>query len=262
LNQEVFMSNRQLADRDAYRNMHIPDASPPADEDRCMYRALDHAADVASPEIGSFLRKAQAYGLIATPGAHAAISAIQDRLTRAAGAHSPSEDAEQWMTVRGSVSTGSGIKSPPVSIEDRLREARAERELQRLRETRIVVEAAEKNLTQRTIADLLGRSQSDVFRMLKAARARQAAVGESVREIILNYVVRDISRGELLGRLTDLQHGTNEGPDFSDGYQHGAFDDVKVAWLDGLIDDELYEEIRQGSPRPSDQARHRAEAEQ
>jgi len=136
-------------------------------------------------------------------------------------------------------------------IDVRLKMARAARELNRLREARLAVEAADQGLSQRAIAKALDRSQTDVFRMLKAARSGDDITDTSVRERVLQYAAGEITRDVLVDLLVDLERGKAEGGDLVDGYSHGSFDDVKTAWLEGLIDDDLYEEIhRNNSPEP------------
>jgi hypothetical protein len=122
----------------------------------------------------------------------------------------------------------------------RLRAIRAFRELIGIYEAREALAASDEGKSQRAIAEALGRSQSDVHRLLRRARG---ATPSAVREWILRAAIGQESRGALVGRL-GLTHGPGEhDPSGSDGYQPGDLDEVRAALFDGLISESEFEQI-------------------
>lgn len=153
--------------------------------------------------------------------------------------------------VKRTEAVGSTAPAPPIPCEadaaDELRAHRSARELMALRRARSVLRAANQNQTQRWIAENLGCSQTEVHRTLRSARAQHLDEGETVRELLLRLGVNEVSRGYVVGRLSGISKGVSAPRELEDGYVRGDFDDVRVAWHEGLIDDDLYEEIRAAS---------------
>ena len=127
------------------------------------------------------------------------------------------------------------------SPETALRQVRARTELCGLAEVRAVRQATKAGLSQRAIAKLLGTSQTNVHRLLRQSRAVDDRRGP--REVILCYVAGEISRGALIGSLSDLARGSHP-EDGGDGYLPGTWDEVRAAFLDGLLAETDYEELR------------------
>jgi len=127
------------------------------------------------------------------------------------------------------------------SPETALRQVRARTELCGLAEVRVVRQATKAGLSQRAIAKLLGTSQTNVHRLLRQSRAVDDRRGP--REVILCYVAGEISRGALIGSLSDLARGSHP-EDGGDGYLPGTWDEVRAAFLDGLLAETDYEELR------------------
>ena len=141
---------------------------------------------------------------------------------------------------------------------DGVLQARALTELIDLYRVRSVLRASQHGYSQRRLAKLLGTSQTDIHRILRRARAMPETVSESPRELILKFLAGMISRGRLLGLLSETERGHVAPGNQEDGYQPGAWDEIRTAHLDGLIGEDLYEELRgQGftsSRRKSDRA--------
>jgi len=139
------------------------------------------------------------------------------------------------------VAPQSGHESSPMGEVIR---ARALSELVELHRVRAALLASREGHSQRELAKALGTSQSDVHRILRRARAVPDILSISPREMILEYLVGIISRGEMLGRLSTLSRGRVAPGNQQDGYSPDAWDEVRSAHLDGLIGDEVYEELR------------------
>lgn len=128
------------------------------------------------------------------------------------------------------------------SPQETLRGIRARRELLAIEESEQVLHAERAGMTQRQIAAELGRSQSDVHRLLRRARAD---VPSEARRLILQAVAGEISRGTLVGRLKpQMVRGTDAEGEQVDGYAPGELDEVRQAYMDGLISESEYNEIR------------------
>lgn len=141
---------------------------------------------------------------------------------------------------------GAHARTTAQRTEERLVRARALKELTRIHETREALSAATDGVSQRKIATLLGTSQTEVHRMLRRAR-----VGDlvepllSVREVVLQRVAGMITSGTMRGTLTDMSRGETPAGEQVDGYRPGTWDAVRAAYLDGLLSEHEYEELRQ-----------------
>ena len=129
-----------------------------------------------------------------------------------------------------------------------LRSARARLELTERARERDVLIAVRAGHTQREIAAALGESQSTVHRLIRRARARQQAETPSAidaRFQLLRYLAGELeSRGELSGFLTGARAGEFAPGNQVDGYLPDSWDEIRTAFLDGLIDADLYEYLR------------------
>ncbi len=130
--------------------------------------------------------------------------------------------------------------------QEDLRAVRARRELIAIEEVDSAVAAARDGLTQRQIAGLLGRSQSDVHRMLR--RAAEGMPSETWK-IILRAAAGDGTRATMVGRLRPgLNRGTSPVGEQVEGYLPGPLDDVRRAFMEGLLTEREYDEIRGAFP--------------
>lgn len=153
-------------------------------------------------------------------------------------------DAMARLEVSGSTTVDGNGSNHPQATKARLQAARAWRELAELDVTRAALQAADDGVTQREIGRLLDASQTEVHRLLRRARTAGRDWGrEGIRELVLRYRAGLISRGTLIGRLSELADGRSGGP-AGDGYVPGAWDEVRDAYMDGLLDDAEYDELR------------------
>ncbi|GAA1134817.1 sigma factor-like helix-turn-helix DNA-binding protein [Nocardioides aquiterrae] len=145
-----------------------------------------------------------------------------------------------------------------VDPRTRLRAARAWSELTELEQTRSALLATEDGMAQREIARLLGVSQTEVHRMLRRARTvSRDWFATTPRELILEYNAGIISRGMLVGRLGGVAEGAGGPGELDDGYKPDSWDEVRDAYLDGLLTEEEYEELRaKSSQRRDSEGRH------
>ena len=126
----------------------------------------------------------------------------------------------------------------------RLQAARAWEELAALEKTRAALGAADDGMSQREIGELLDVPQTEVHRLLRRARTSGRDWGrEGARELILRYRAGLISRGTMVGSLSSAERGRS-GDGFEDGYVPGAWDEIRDAYLDGLLADDEYDELR------------------
>lgn len=153
-------------------------------------------------------------------------------------------------TTKASTEVAKG-RTAHVDREAQLRATRARRELLAAEEAQAAVEAAGDGLTQRQIGALLGRSQSDVHRLLR--RARNSEPNEA-RLLILRTVAGDESRGTMVGSLRPgLTRGRFPDGEQVDGYEAGVLDEVRRAFMEGFLSEDEYNEIR-GAAVSRDQA--------
>lgn len=127
---------------------------------------------------------------------------------------------------------------------DGLRRARALAELLDLAEERAVLRAADDGQTQRAIATALGKPQTQVHRILQRARLAGTDLRVNTREVILLYQAGAISRGTMLGRLDSSREGESAESEFDSGYLPGSWEEIRSAYMAGLLTDEEYERLR------------------
>lgn len=139
---------------------------------------------------------------------------------------------------------------------DGLRRVRALAELLDLAEERAVLRAADDGQTQRAIATALGKSQTQVHRILQRARLAGTDLRVNTREVILLYQAGVISRGTMLGRLDSTWEGQSAESEFDSGYLPGPWDEIRSAYLAGLLTDEDYEELRLVKAPPDTPSAH------
>lgn len=120
------------------------------------------------------------------------------------------------------------------------------RELADLDYRRAVVAAAEAaGLTQREIAQVVGRSQPDVGRTLKRISGDPALVVRSPREVALKRALGDLSDEEMMTQLKDFPYkpGVANANPATDGYVRGSWDEVRRLRREGLITVDEWSEL-------------------
>lgn len=137
---------------------------------------------------------------------------------------------------------------------DSLRRVRALLELTRRLEVQALLRADAEGRTQREIGGALGKPQTQVHRLLRGAKASEIDTHLTVdfsvpaTEIILQYKAGAISRGTMIGRLIGARHGHSAGGEHDDGFVPDTWDQVRDAFLAGLLTEAEYEEIRGSLP--------------
>jgi len=116
---------------------------------------------------------------------------------------------------------------------------------------RAVLRAADLKVTQDVLSASLGISQPALSKMLRAAdrtpQPRAGFTGADPYEIAQRYAVGELTRAQVLDELSRWDYAP--GADRMDGYDSlvvsvpGSFDDVSRAYDEGLLDQDLYEEI-------------------
>lgn len=131
---------------------------------------------------------------------------------------------------------------------DLLRESRAKMELLRSDRERQMLIAEAAGHSQREMAHASGESQPTIHRIIRRARARQQGSSPRVPEArlqLLRYLAGELqSKGELVGLLTGSAPGQLAPGNQVDGYVPDSWDEIRLAYLDGLIDSGLYEYLR------------------
>lgn len=131
--------------------------------------------------------------------------------------------------------------------EAALRAVHARRELAAIEEAARALAASDAGLTQRQLAAQLGRSQTDVHRLLRRARA---GMPSEVWKLILKGVAGEISRGTMVGSLKPgLLRGEKPAGEQVDGYAPGGLDEVRAAFMEGFLTEAEYDEIRGAASR-------------
>jgi predicted DNA-binding protein (UPF0251 family) len=137
----------------------------------------------------------------------------------------------------------------------RLRSLRARRELLHIEQDEALQASLRDGLSQREIASFAGISQPTVQRILQRIRrdsATAASTTTDVRRLILRHAAQEISEQELVAALsTRLVSGELSPASLPDGYIPGSWDEVRSAFLDGLLDEDLYETLRNMLQSPS-----------
>lgn len=108
------------------------------------------------------------------------------------------------------------------------------------------------DLSQRQLSQALGMSQPNLCKLLKTASEipskRSGFSGADPYEICLRYSVNELERDELIEQLKRWDYAPSQTKEhnFFDDLRFqtpGSFDDVVRALDDGLIDDEIYDEV-------------------
>lgn len=121
----------------------------------------------------------------------------------------------------------------------------ARRRIDVIDDMRAAKQAEDRDLTQREIAEILVTSQAKVNRMLKAAARRPRIMDQDPEEMILRAFAYDASRHELIEKLKQYPYtGGQAGPGQEDGYIQGTWDQVVVAYAQGLLSDAEFDEVR------------------
>lgn len=128
---------------------------------------------------------------------------------------------------------------------------RAQERLARIEDMRDAQRLAEAGMAQRDIADLLHTTQPRVHRMLRAMEGRESEA-VTPEEIILRATVGDGSRAELVKRLSAVTYTLRQyAPAPFGGAISGSWDDVKHAFVSGLLTKREFERVRAAVKPPS-----------
>lgn len=141
-----------------------------------------------------------------------------------------------------------GSPEPPAPGDHRaaLRRVWAKKELVAIEEAELALTASRAGTTQRDIAALLGRSQSDVHRLLRKAKL---GLPSETWQVILRATAGGMSRGTMIGILrTGITRGSLEPGEQSDGYEPGSLDEIRAAFMEDLLTEQEYDEIRAYAP--------------
>lgn len=129
------------------------------------------------------------------------------------------------------------------SLEE-LRRVSALQELLSIHEERAVARAAADGRTQREIAAALGKPQTQIHRILRRARLGEAERRASAREVILQYRAGAIREGMMLGLLKGASEGRSAQGQHDDGFVRDDWDEIRSAYMSGLLTEEQYESLR------------------
>jgi hypothetical protein len=126
---------------------------------------------------------------------------------------------------------------------------RARERLDRIEEMRDAQKLERAGKTQRDIADLLHTTQPRVHRMLKAMEGRDDDA--TPEEIILRAAVDGSDRNALIKRLAEIRYTFRQhAPEPFEGAVGGSWDDVKHAFMTGLLSQGEYERVRDAVKPP------------
>lgn len=128
-----------------------------------------------------------------------------------------------------------------------LRRVRALTELLQIQEERAVLSAATDGRTQREIAAALGKPQTQIHRILRRARLGETGVRTPVREVILQYKAGAITQGMMIGLLRGAAEGTSAGGQHDDGFAPGDWDEIRSAYMAGMLTEAEYGALRQAT---------------
>lgn len=114
-----------------------------------------------------------------------------------------------------------------------------------LDELRAVQNAANRNYSQREIADILATSQAKVHRMLKAIERRKGDLALDPEEVILRAFAYDTPRKKLVADLKAFSYTFGEeAPYPHEGRLSGTWDQVVAAVAQGLLSEAEFNEVR------------------
>ncbi|HXH77183.1 hypothetical protein [Nocardioides sp.] len=142
-------------------------------------------------------------------------------------------------------STGESEADPQVETLRAVRVAKHVRELADIDARRAVVAAAKAGLSQRTIAQELGRSQPDVGRTLKKAAERPGTLEIGPREIAMRRHVGQMSDRVMMNALLrfDYTEGASDPSLAGSGYVRGSWDELRMLLPEHLITAEEWREL-------------------
>ncbi|KQP62950.1 hypothetical protein [Nocardioides sp. Leaf285] len=136
-------------------------------------------------------------------------------------------------------------------IQRRAELRRAQERLNRIEEMREARQLADANKSQREIAEILQTTQPRVHRMLKAMEGRDPRA-VSPEETILLAAVNGGSRADLIEHLAQRDYTFRQhAPEPFDGAISGSWDEVRQAWMAGLLSEEEYKRVRERVRPPS-----------
>lgn len=137
------------------------------------------------------------------------------------------------------------------AIQKRAEMRRVKERLARIEEMREAWQLTAAGKTQRDIADILQTTQPRVHRMLKAMESRDPE-SESPEEIILRAIAEGTPRREMVRRLA-LFHYTfrQRAPEPFEGAVTGTWDEVRQAFMSGLLTEREFERVRDRIRPPS-----------
>lgn len=127
---------------------------------------------------------------------------------------------------------------------EELRRVSALQELLSITEERAVARAAADGRTQREIAAALRKPQTQVHRILRQARLGEASRRASAREVILQFRAGVISEGMMIGLLRGASEGKSGGGQHDEGFVRDDWDEIRTAFLSGLLTEDQYESLR------------------
>ena len=152
--------------------------------------------------------------------------------------------------------SGSGAHRAPDPLTT-LAQLRAAAELQDIKTQEALLRGEEAGHSQRLMAESLGIPQTAVHRILQRARVRRREQGRTdigdaeaarVRLALLEFAAGNRSWGLTVGALGDegaLAGGHSPEGNQIDGYVPGAWDAVRTAYLDKLITEKQYDQLRE-----------------
>ena len=138
---------------------------------------------------------------------------------------------------------------------EELRRVRALTELLDIYEERAVSRATADGRTQREVAEALGRPQTHIHRTLRRARISEADQRTSAREVILQYKAGAMRQGMMLGMLTGSAEGTSAEGLHDDGFAPDDWDEIRSAFMTGLLTEAEYEELRRTKAKSASRRR-------
>ena len=130
---------------------------------------------------------------------------------------------------------------------EELRRVRALKELLRINEERAVQRAVADGRTQRDVAAALGQPQTQIHRILRRARLSESETRTGAREVILQYKAGVVTQGMMIGLLQKAARGTSDEGVHDSGYAPDDWDEIRSAYMTGLLSESEYEELRGGA---------------
>ena len=124
----------------------------------------------------------------------------------------------------------------------------AREDLLRRARLRLVARALELGASHQVIADALGVPQPTVHRMARQIENDPRALETTATEIIGLATVGEITRGEMMRRLSTLPltYGAYD-PTGGEGYIRGSWDEIEAAVGRGLLSDQEFAQLAEHS---------------